>query len=122
MRLLEIIVIWDDLITPPHPKMVACINPAEGWFFRINSRDKLRPCVAMARSPHHAFLDHDSFLHCDILELDDYIIDESLRRKCVVGRVHQSLADEIIRKVRLSMHISVADQDVIAQLLQKAFQ
>lgn len=35
---LDVIWIFDNLIDPPHPKMVACVNPADGVFYRINSR------------------------------------------------------------------------------------
>jgi hypothetical protein len=121
MRLLDVIWIMDELIDPPHPKMVACVNPLDGWFFRINSRDKLRPCVPVVRIPHHTFLHHDSFLHCDILELDDYIIDESVRRRGVIGRIHSTLVDEIIVKLRLAIHISRTDQDVVARLLKETY-
>jgi hypothetical protein len=76
---LDVILIFDGLIEPPHPKMVVCVQPEEGWFYRINSRPFLKPCLPLMKLPDHPWLDHDSFLHIDILMLDDYIVEASQR-------------------------------------------
>ncbi len=51
-----------------------------GVFYRINSRPFLKPNIPLPKTPHHEWLDHDSYLHIDPLVLDDYIVGEALKR------------------------------------------
>ena len=95
MQPLEVIWIPDHMIKPPGPKMVVCIQPYMGFFFRINSHSNWEPCVPIAREPHHRFLRHDSFIECRILELDDYIIAEAMRGRGVIGRVSRDLCEPL---------------------------
>lgn len=97
LKPLDVIWIYDNLIDPPHPKMVVSVHPAEGLFYRINSRPFLRPCVALIKDPDHLWLDHDSFLHIDPLMLDDYIVEMALKRSGVIGVVATNLSPEIKR-------------------------
>jgi len=117
IQLLDVVLIFDDTLREPHPKMVVCVNALDGWYFRINSRAILRPCVKLDKNPHHMFLDHDSYLHCDILELDDYVIEHSLRHKGIIGAVHTSLKPEILSKTLSSAVISSEDKHIIRDML-----
>jgi len=118
IQLLDVILIFDDTLREPHPKMVVCLNALDGWYFRINSRSTLRPCVKLEKNPHHMFLDHDSYLHCDILELDDYVIEQSLRRHAgIIGTIHSSLKPDIISKTFSSAVISSEDKHIIRNVL-----
>lgn len=94
---LDVIWIFDALIEPPHPKMVACVNPEDGVFYRINSRPFFKPCVPLPKDPDHPWLDHDSYLHIDPLVLDDYIVGEALKRNGLVGRISPQLSKPIKR-------------------------
>jgi hypothetical protein len=120
INILDVILIYDELIEPPHPKMVVCVNQNDGWFFRINTRNIWRPCVPLLREPNHKFLDHNSFLHCAILELDDYIIDEAIRVKGIIGSVHRNLIPDIERKIIQSADIRSEDRSLIVSLMNEA--
>jgi hypothetical protein len=92
LKPLEVIWIHDDCISSPGPKMVVCVEATLGFFFRINSRPNWQQSLPLKKGADHPFLDHDSFLECgDPLELDDYVIDESLRQKGVIGALSQAL-------------------------------
>jgi hypothetical protein len=81
---LDVIWIWDGFIKPPGPKMVVCIEPSLGFFYRINSEGKWQFPVPL-RNVDHPFLKHDSFIECgEPFELDDYLIDESVRRNGIL--------------------------------------
>lgn len=96
IRALEVIWIDDHLIRPPGPKMVVCVEPYLGFFFRINSHDNWQPCVSLPREPHHRFLKHDSHIECTILDLDDHLIGQAIRRNGILGRVHPSLCPPLL--------------------------
>lgn len=67
---LDVIWIFDATISPPGYKMVACVEPEKGFFYRINTKP-WRPAVELAKADHR-FLDHDSYLECgDPMEIDD---------------------------------------------------
>ena len=96
MNPLDVIWIHDDLIAPPGPKMVVCVEPFMPFYFRINSNDNWRPCVPITRDPDHPFLKWDSFIECTILDFDDYIIKQALRNGGVIGKVSGSLCQPLI--------------------------
>ncbi len=94
---LDVIWIFDSLIEPPHPKMVVCVNPVGGIFYRINSKPFWKPCILLEKLPHHPWLDHDSYLHIDPLMLDDYIVSEALKRDGNIGRFSLTVSRQIKR-------------------------
>lgn len=118
MRPLEVTWIPDDTIKPPGPKMVVCISPQHGWYFRINSKSVWTPSVQLLRVPDHPWLHHDSFLECNILELDDYVIDRALNQSGVIGAVSVELCPVIREAIRSNRHMSSTDKMVIHQVLQ----
>lgn len=115
---LQVIVIHDETLRDPKPKMVACVHPDEGWFYRINSRPFLRPYVALRRDPDHLWLEHDSFLHCEILMLDDYVVEESLKRHGgIIGEISPVLKREICGETLRARFISAEDGAAICRFL-----
>jgi hypothetical protein len=114
---LEVIWIYDNLIEPPHPKMVACVHPAEGLFYRINSRPFLKPCVPLVKNPDHPWLDHDSFLHIDPLMLDDYIVGEALKRNGIVGTISPTLSKDIKRHTLDIRYMTLDERRAICSCL-----
>ncbi len=96
IRALEVVWINDHLIKPPGPKMVVCVEPYLGFYFRINTHDNWQPCVFMPREPHHPFLRHDSHIECTILDLDDHLIGEAIKRNGILGRLHRSLCEPLL--------------------------
>lgn len=115
---LQVIVIHDETLRDPKPKIVACVHPDEGWFYRINSRRFMRPNVALKRDPDHLWLDHDSFLHCEILMLDDYLVEESLRRHGgIIGDISSALKRDIRYQTLQARFISAEDGTKICQVL-----
>lgn len=114
---LDTIVIFDGTLREPKPKIVTSIHPEEGWFYRINSRPFFRPYVKLAREPDHMWLDHDSYLHCEILMLDDYVVEESIRRHGIIGAVSPGLKNEIIKWTLQARYISAADSEQICRIL-----
>lgn len=117
VRPLEVIWIYDATITPPGNKMVAAIHPERGWFYRINTKPR-RPCVKLIKTPDHEFLDHDSHLECgDPLEIDDYLIEEGLRNRGVIGRIAVSHCETIKRFVATARTLTTADKQAICEIL-----
>lgn len=115
---LEVTWIPDQTIRPPGPKMVVCIEPNLGWFFRINSRPHWRPCIPLVREPHHRFLDHDSYLECNILDLDEYLIEEAVRESGVIGQLHIGVCGQIREAIRQNSTISNGDKAAIHAQMQ----
>lgn len=119
LRPLDVIIVPAGLITD-HPKMLACCCAELGLFYAINSRNLLRPFVPLAKSPLHEFLKHDSFLHCgDPLEIDDYIVEQSLDFRGVIGRLDGSLVPEIKRFLANALYLSVPDKEQIVAFLDR---
>lgn len=117
LNALDVLLIFDATIRPAGPKMVACIHPANGWFYRINSKGHWRPRVPLALAA-HPFLDHDSFLECgDPLELDDYIVDEALSMHGVIGTISADLCAQIIETLDVCVTLLPADKQKIIDLL-----
>lgn len=118
LRPLQIIKIFDETIEPPHPKMVACVECSLGFFFRINSRANWQVSLPLIKENLHPFLEHDSFLECGCpLELDDFIVEESIRLKGVVGSVHISLVPDILKVVAQERLLTRSDKAAIATFL-----
>jgi hypothetical protein len=119
IKALEVIWIHDATIRPPGPKMVVCLEPVLGLFFRINTDPKWQTPVKLQKEPHHRFLEHDSHLECgDPLELDDYIIEQSIeRRGGIIGCVHQSLAPLIYAAIKSARTVSAADKECVRRAL-----
>lgn len=90
----DVIWVFDRTTQPQKYKMYVCLSYEDGWFLRINSTDRYRPCVAIYRSE-NAWLDHDSFIECALLEVDEFEIDEAITRGGIVGVVGSSLTSSI---------------------------
>jgi hypothetical protein len=118
LKPLDVIWIDDETIAPPAPKMVACIHPENGWFYRINSRSHWKPAVWLPHATQAAFLSHDSFLECgDPLELDDYVVEESIRRRGIIGCVAAIHSAEIIAALIAARYLKQRDKDEIRLIL-----
>lgn len=96
MNPLDVIWISDDLIKPPGPKMIVCVEPSLGFYFRINTNDNWEPCVPIKRLPNHLFLKHDSFIECTILDIDDWVINRSLELRGIIGRISTEVCGPLI--------------------------
>ncbi|WP_306252624.1 hypothetical protein [Parvularcula sp. IMCC14364] len=119
LELLDVIWVHDGTIDPPKLKMVVAISIREGLFLRINSKPNFRPTVKLPKEPDHSFLEHDSYLNCGtVLELDDYIISESLRRngEQPYGYVSPDLIPEI-KDAIYKGRIRYADRKIIFEEL-----
>jgi hypothetical protein len=116
---LDVIIIPDETIEPPGPKMVVCIHPANGWFYRINTKSHWHPSIALNRLPDHSFLDHDSFLQCgDFLDLDDYVIEQSMNREGIIGKISPLLCGQIITALAGAIYVTESDKSQIRNILQ----
>lgn len=117
MKLLDVVWIDDLEIRPPGPKMVVCVEPYHGFYFRINTYDNWQPCVPIRKEPDHQFLKHDSFIECMILDPDDYIISQALKRRGVIGRVSTSLCIPLVEALAYADG-SRRDKNLIRAALQ----
>jgi hypothetical protein len=118
--LLPLDVIWipDATIKPPGPKMVVCVEPACGFFFRINTEPKWQQPVKLVRVPDHLFLKHDSYLECGApLDLDDFIVEEAVRQSGVIGKISKKVVVDIIAAVHAAKAISNSDRELICACL-----
>ena len=114
---LDVIWIWDGFIKPPGPKMVVCIEPASGFFYRINTKGKWQVPVPILKKD-HSFLKHDSFIECgDPFELDDYIVDESIRRSGILGQIAKQVAPAIYRAAFTATVLSQEEKELIRAAL-----
>jgi hypothetical protein len=118
LKPLEVIWIHDDCISPPGPKMVVCVEATLGFFFRINTRPNWQKSLSLKKEPDHPFLDHDSYLECgDPLELDEYVVEQSLDDKGVIGTVSRALIPDILEAVHTAARMSEKDKRTIAMFL-----
>lgn len=90
--------------------MFVCLDWGAGFFLRINTSNKFKPCVALSVD-RNRFLDHDSFLECSLLELDEFEAEESLRRSGLVGTVDIGCAGEVLQKLLAAPYIRASDKD-----------
>lgn len=119
-RLLEVIWIHDTFIRPPGPKMVVCVVPEEGIFFRINTEAKW-PVSVPIQCTLNPFLSHDSFLECgNPLELDDYVVEQSQERQSARMDLHRAALPMMIDAVTRSHRISDRDRNLILTALRAA--
>ena len=117
LKVLDVIWIHDGCIRPPGPKMIVCVEPDLGYFFRINTDGKWQTPVKL-RVADHPFLDHDSHLECGIpLELDDYIIQQALDRRPVIGRIARAVVPAIRTAVEGAQTLSTRDKVAIMKAL-----
>lgn len=116
LALFEVIRVYDRTIDPQNLKMFVCIDFTEGWFLRINSRNQWRPCVPLSRAAHH-WLDHDSFVECTFLMVDEFEIEESVRKYGIVGRVSLELRAEVLGHLLAAPYIRNDDKRRLAEIL-----
>ena len=93
--------------------MVVCIEPASGFFFRINSEGKWQTPVVI-RKRDHPFLARDSAIECgNPFELDDYVIEESIRRHGIIGKISAPLASHIYAAALGSIVLSREQKELV---------
>lgn len=110
---LDVIVVYDDFIKPPGPKLWVCIEPTSGFFLRINSKPWPTP-ILVRKHPNHSFLDHDSYVECgEFLVADDYVIDESVRRHGILGRFDRATGQAIYAIIATTPTIVQKDKELI---------
>lgn len=92
--------------------MQVCIDYENGLFLRINSKDKIRPCVSILRTD-NPFLEHDSHVECSLNEIDEFEIEESLLRDGVIGTLDHGTAPQILEKILASPYTSPRDKEQV---------
>lgn len=115
MEFFDVIWLYDRTARPQKNKMQVCIDYEEGWFLRINTRDVIRPCVPISKALND-FLDHDSHIDCSLHIIDEYEIDDVLKRDGVYGKVNLCHAPEILAALVGSVHISERDKEHLRNL------
>lgn len=117
LQALDVIWVHDGCIRPPGPKMVVCVEPALGFFFRINTRSVWQISVPLAKRD-HPFLDHDSHLECGgQIDLDDYMIEQALAQRGVIGQISAALVPAILAAIDAAQTLSALDKDTIRRAL-----
>ena len=115
---LDVMIISDDIIRPPGPKMVVCICPEHGFYCRINTKPKWQTPVLLRKVGVHDFLDHDSYLECGSpIELDDYVIENTGNRGEVIGAIAAAVLPEIVEAIRKSPGVRASDRQVMLAAL-----
>lgn len=109
--------VFDRSLDPQKSKMQVCVDYAEGWFMRINTRDRIRPCVPLplVKNP---FLKHDSHVECSINMIDEFEVEDALRMGGVIGRVSLEHAPEILAMMLQARFIPQRDKDRLALIFQ----
>jgi hypothetical protein len=120
-----------DNTKPPKKKylVLLSINPIL-WFF-INSEispfiendpSLKKRQIPLIRNPNHMFLDHDSYIDClSVQEFEDINLDDlkEMRRdpNILVGKLDQSVIEDIIKKVTDPITISPYHEKIIIKSL-----
>jgi hypothetical protein len=121
LKALDVIRIMDVFIRPPGPKMVVCVEPSLGFFFRINSEPKWQTPIPLKFRDYPEFLTHDSYLECGCpFELDEYTVYESIRDNGILGRLKTDVVPQIIQVVQDEQLLSPADKSAIIATLSAA--
>ena len=116
LELFEVIWIFDRTTKPQKRKMVVCLDSDEGWFLRINSKDRFKPCVPISQSE-HSWLEHDSYVECTFLMLDEFEVDESIRREGIVGQVSLALKTKVLGHLKAARYIRDDDKRRLIEIL-----
>lgn len=117
LKTLEVIWVFDRLTEPQKWKMMVCLSWDHGWFLRINTSAKFRPCVPISQAL-NPWLGHDSHVECNLLILDEYEVEESLKKPGnPVGRVDQSHRSVILQHLLAAPYHRSSDKLRFQQLL-----
>lgn len=115
---LEVIWIHDEFIKPPGPKMVVCVEPSLGLFYRISTEGKWQIPILIEKS-RNSFLHHNSYIECGSpLELDDYLIEQSISVRGIYGTVDAECLPRLCAAVLRSRNIRETDRAAILLALQ----
>ncbi|GHC66102.1 hypothetical protein [Neogemmobacter tilapiae] len=117
LGLFQVIWAFDRSTTPPKPKMLVCLCWEEGWFLRINTADRFRPCVAVLKAD-NPWLDHDSHVECGLLVWDEYELEEAMKnRRNPLGFLHDKHRSQILAHLEAAPYIRAADKVKLRSLL-----
>lgn len=117
LGLFEVIWVFDRTTRPPKSKMVVCLSYTEGWFLRVNTSGRFRPCIAIDKK-RNPWLDHDSHVECTLLQFDEFEIEESLRDwKNPVGTLHLDHKALILKALLGERYINRSDKAALVALL-----
>lgn len=98
-------------------RMMVCISPHDGLFLPINTANHHRPCFRLSKAPHHDWLDHDSHVECNVLEYDEYEIEQSIETSGTIGYLHLSHVQDILDGLARSTGIRAGDRELIVGIL-----
>ena len=117
LRTFDVIWLFDRTTTPPKGRMHACLSWEDGWFLRINTRNNFRPCVAIDRA-RNPWLDHDSFVECNLMVWDEYEMGEAMRNpRNPVGALHEDFRAPVLRELIGLRYVRWADKERLGRLL-----
>ncbi len=115
---LDVIWLFDRSTDPQKWKMQVCIDYDEGWFLRINSRDLIRPCVAIAKD-RNPFLDHDSFIDCSLQMIDEFEIELAIERAGILGKVDIAYAPAILEELLDAVFLNDRTKQVLRAIFAR---
>ena len=102
--------------------MFVCLDPIQGWFARIVTREPRHWPVRLHAGPEHGFLDHDSYVETGIpVEFYDDDIEEAEARDGVLGRISADAARRMMNAWAEAEVTPPAARDVILQQLRETF-
>lgn len=99
---------------------MVCLSFDEGYFLRINSEDKFRPCVAITRAVNPSIVEHDSFVECALLMIDEYEVETALVNAGILGTLDLRYKNEILDKLLSSRTTRQSDKDLLSQIFADA--
>lgn len=113
---LDVIRIQDVLIKPPGPKMVVCVWPRAGLFYRFNSYDEYPIGILVTQKPNHPLLEWDSYLEIGRapIQLDEHNVQKAIHAcgGAPLGKLHYSYVPAICK--------AIEDRDTLSARLLKA--
>lgn len=115
LNFFEVIWLFDRSTRPPKSKMMVCLSYDEGLFLRINTSDRFRPCVSISQDDND-WLDHDSYIECALLEIDEFELEESVMRNGTVGEVAPSYLAEVREKLLSAKYLRPDDKKRLEEI------
>jgi hypothetical protein len=102
-------------------RMFVCLDPENGWFARIVTRQPRRDPVQLTIAA-HPFLDHDSFVETGIpVEFYEGEIEEAVDRGRNVGRISIEAARRVMIAWQGAEVTPPQARDVIVRRLRETF-
>jgi hypothetical protein len=115
----DVVRVFDNLTDPPKYKRLICVDREQGWFFRLNSRPIWKPNMLIPHEGNETWLEHNTYVHLNILEFDDTVVEESLKVPAnFLGEISDGVRERLIEAVESASTLTQEQKDAICANLR----